>query len=380
MNWIKNSIRNRLLLVSGTGIVLMLAASFVSFWLMLIVACLSFFLSCTAVTKLVYTPAHRLINDMNRLTQGDFTTPFHNINQDDIGKIAASAELIRRNFGATISKLNEIILEISNTSNNLSTTAHQVVTASIQQGNSTASTSTAVEKMTASAASVVENTGNLKQISENSLTRSSEGNVSLSSLIGELTDVESSVEGIATSVTQFVQSAEAITQITRYVKDIAEQTNLLALNAAIEAARAGEQGRGFAVVADEVRKLAEKSAQSANQIDQITVELNAQSDTVGNAVKQGQQSLQSSQDILENVAMALGEAYQSVTQTKKGVDNITQAVNDQNEANNEIAHNLEQIAQMAKENLASIQKNSIAADSLQQLSISMLSILKGFKI
>ena len=98
MDWLKNSIRNRLLLVSGTGIVLMLAASFFNFWLMLVVALLSFYLSYSAVTKLVYTPAHQLIKDMERLAQGDFTTAITNINQDGIGKIAASAELMRKNL------------------------------------------------------------------------------------------------------------------------------------------------------------------------------------------------------------------------------------------------------------------------------------------
>jgi methyl-accepting chemotaxis protein len=380
MDWITHSIRNRLLLVSGTGIILMLLASFFNFWLMLVVAGLSFFLSYTAVTKLVYKPAHQLIRDMSRLAQGDFTTPITHVGQDGIGKIAASAELIRTDLGAIFSKLNGLAAEVSQTASDLSATALLVVTASIQQSESTASTSAAIEQMAVSIASVAENTDSVKQISKGSMERSTEGNVSLSALIGELAAVESSVEGIAVSVQEFVQSAEAITQITRHVKDIAEQTNLLALNAAIEAARAGEQGRGFAVVADEVRKLAEKSAQSASQIDQITIALGAQSVSVGKTVQQGQQSLQSSQDMLENVAMALGEATHSVSQTTQGVDNIAQAVNEQKAASNDIAHNVEKIAQMTEGNMAAIQKNSIAADRLQALSSALLGMVVRFKV
>lgn len=380
MDWITHSIRNRLLLVTGTGIVLMLAASFFNFWLMLVVAALSFFLSYTAITKLVYKPAHQLIRDMSRLAQGDFTTPITRLSPDGIGKIAASAELIRTDLGAIFAKLNELTTEVGNTASDLSATAQKVVSASIQQSESTASTSAAVEQMAVSIASVAENADSVKHISKDSMARSTEGNVSLSALIGELSAVESSIEGIAASVAKFVLSAEAITQITRHVKDIAEQTNLLALNAAIEAARAGEQGRGFAVVADEVRKLAEKSAQSASQIDQITIALGEQSASVGKTVQQGQQSLQSSQDMLENVAMALGEANHSVSQTTKGVDNIAQAVNEQKAASNDIAHNVEKIAQMTEENMAAIQKNSMAADRLQQLSSALHEVVGHFKI
>lgn len=380
MNWIKHSIRNRLLLVTGAGIIFMLIASFFNFWLMLAVALVSFFLSYQTVTLLVYKPAHTLIEDMGRIAHGDFSTPITHVSKDGIGKIAACAELIRTDLGSIFVNLNELATEVSKTAEELSATAQQISTASIQQNNSTTSTSDAVEQMSTSIASVADNTDEVKQISKDSMVRTTEGNESLSALIGELCAVESSVENIAASVTEFVHTAEAITQITRHVKDIADQTNLLALNAAIEAARAGEQGRGFAVVADEVRKLAEKSAQSAKQIEQITVTLSEQSLSVNNTIKLGQQSLLSSQDMLENVAMVLGEANHTVNKTMKGVDNISQAVNEQSTASNEIAHNIEKVAQMTGENMLASKKNAISADRLQQLSGSLFEMVSRFKV
>jgi len=376
----RHSIRNRLLLISGVGITLTLLSALLNAWLMLLIGTLFFYINYIAITKLVYHPAHNLIRDMVRLAEGDFSTPISNTSQDGIGKIAANAELIRTDLGTIFTKINNLTAELSHTARELSATSHRVETTSIQQNESTTSTTAAAEQMAVSIASVTDTAEGLKLLSSNSMERSNEGNISMSALIGELGDLETSVEGIAASVQQFVHSADSITQITRHVKDIAEQTNLLALNAAIEAARAGEQGRGFAVVADEVRKLAEKSAESASQIDKITVELGEQSTEVGKTVQQGQKALISSQDKLEKVAMALGEASQAVSQTTKGVDNIAKAVNEQKTASNDISQNVEKIAQMTEENMTEIKKNSQAADRLLQLSSSLLDMVGHFKL
>ncbi len=262
----------------------------------------------------------------------------------------------------------------------LATSSHQVMEASKSQSEATEATSAAVEEMVASISSVAENAGNVSRISRDGMEHTKKGNESLSELIGEITTVESSVDAIAASVSEFMRSTEAITNMTQQVKDIAEQTNLLALNAAIEAARAGEQGRGFAVVADEVRKLAEKSAQSAREIDQVTMKLGSQSAAVANAIQHSQKSLQTSQDYLENVAMVLGDTSQSVTHSTEGMDNIAMSVNEQKIASHEIAQNVEKITQMAEANRLSVQENTVATHHMEQQVGILRELVSHFKI
>jgi methyl-accepting chemotaxis protein len=334
------------------------------------------------VARFVTRPLESMANGLRDIAQGegDLTSRLAVKSEDEIGQASTVFNQMMDKFRDLIQHVRESADQVSVAAKQLSASAKQVALGSTQQSEKSASTSIAVSDMASRIGSIAASTDMVQGHSKESLERTREGNESLSVLVGEITLVESSVQHIAGSVNEFVKSTVSITTMTRQVKDIAEQTNLLALNAAIEAARAGEQGRGFAVVADEVRKLAEKSASSANEIDKVTQLLTHQSDVVENSIRDGVQHLANSQDALENVAIVLATAGESVHAVNHELQSIVSASEEQRLSGEQVASNVGDIAAMAQDNVEANQQAVAAAQNLEELATGLQELVQHFKV
>lgn len=312
--------------------------------------------------------------------EGDLTRRLPVKGKDEVGLSATVFNEMMENFNQLVRQVRDSASQVSSRVGALSDSTDRVAQSSHLQNEKSNQAASAVEQLVASISSIAQSAEHVQHQSQESLERAKEGSRNLNVLLGEMNVVESAVKGMADSVNEFVRNTEAITSMTREVKDIAEQTNLLALNAAIEAARAGEQGRGFAVVADEVRKLAEKSSRSAGEIDAITATLSAQSISVRRTIEEGLDHLASSQTAVAHVSSVLQATNGSVTEVGHGLDSIAAATDQQRRFSGDVETSIESIAGMARENTVTVEQTATTAHDVKRLADGLSAIVGRFKV
>ncbi|MFA6015246.1 MAG: methyl-accepting chemotaxis protein [Gallionellaceae bacterium] len=346
----------------------------------LLVQVFLFFVIGWIINRVIY-PTRELRQTMVTMqADGDLTRRVQIHSQDEIGQTGIAFNALAKNFQDIVGQMHGYAEQVVNSAHALSSDTANIVSGSQQQSQAASGTASAVESMSESMSSVADTATHVAKLSTESMVRANKGQASLKEMMSEIAQVENAVRMMADSVSAFVKSTQTITSMTQQVRDIAEQTNLLALNAAIEAARAGEQGRGFAVVADEVRKLAEKSAQSASQIDVVTKTLSDQSEQVEQNVQSGLQSLQSSQIHMQEVAAVLVQASEAVSKVNEGVDDITARVNEQKIASLDISRNVENIASMAEANHVSVKGAEQAVSMMEHVAEELKRSVGNFKV
>jgi len=324
--------------------------------------------------------AARLMEGGRRLADGELGHCIDVGTRDEFADIAESFNRMAASFREVINTLRASSDALRDATKAMNDATHRVAGSSAEQAHLSRETSDAAGAMSDNIGQVAASAVEVDQVAREGRRQTDDGYRDLMRMLDEISVVRSSVEQIASTVAEFVQSTLEIHGMTGQVRDIAEQTNLLALNAAIEAARAGEAGRGFAVVADEVRKLAEKSAGSAREIDRLTQAINAKSGSATDAIQRGQESLSASEGFLQKVSSSISEASSSVAQTSEGVDRISAAMHSQAEAIRNIRDFVARIADMAGQNDVSIAHAEQEAERLEQLAEALRNLISRFRV
>ncbi len=205
------------------------------------------------------------------------------------------------------------------------------------------------------------------------------GGVEVQSAVDEIRRIEEIVNSASTQIQALGHKAQEISGIVNVIKEVADQTNLLALNAAIEAARAGEAGRGFAVVADEVRKLAERTARSAQEITNMVGSIQGESEIAISIMIKGNELVAIGVKKAEQAGSSMVQINDSSSGVINAVSDISSALREQRIASTDIAKHMEQIAQMTEESGAAVSEVSFAAMNLEKLAEELQQEVAKFK-
>jgi len=309
----------------------------------------------------------------------DLTVQINPRGNDELTRIAQSFNAMLADFRTVVAGVSAGALSVSAASSQISRTSANLQDVTKAQAEAVLTCAGSTEQLTTSISTVAGNVTTVRDLSTASVGDTMRGCRLVDDFLGDITRVQDSVANMARVVEEFVVSTNTISGMTQQVKEIADQTNLLAPNAAIEAARAGEQGRGFAVVADEVRKLAEKSGQSANQIETVTVQIHAQSGAVATTIKEGLASIAASVGRAGDVKEALQNSRQKVERANEGVNDIAISVREQELASLEIAKNMEKISGVSERTSHASAESRQAAASLDTMAAELKQMIGKFK-
>jgi methyl-accepting chemotaxis protein len=334
-----------------------------------------------SIVRSITKPLSRIQHSMQEIeTSGDFTHRVELEGTDEVAQCAASFNKLLASLQETFKNLASVVVSLDQSSGQLQTTAEQTTENSQLASESTASMASAIEEMTASTKTVQDSAQETKTISNNNKELAANGGTIIQKTVEEMQAMAEVVRQSSGTIAELSKQSEQITSIVQVIKDVADQTNLLALNAAIEAARAGEQGRGFAVVADEVRKLAERTTSATGEISAMITAIQESSQQAVNAMKLADERVNSGVELAAQASSSIADINAASGQAEARVAEITDALTGQVEASQHISQQVERAAQAAEENSAAAANVSETATHIATLAHSAREAMARFKV
>ena len=314
-----------------------------------------------------------------RIAKGNLSAAI-SLQINDTTSLLASMKTMQDGLREMVEQIVVATVQLAGFAKQLSASSHQVQEATNQQTDAAATVAATVEEMTVSIGHISDNTTDVNKSAIESKQMAEEGEHFAQETIVEMNKIVDNVNQSSIFMQTLDDQSHKIADIVNVIKEIADQTNLLALNAAIEAARAGEQGRGFAVVADEVRKLAERTKLSTQDIATMIEAIRSGTMQAVASMTEGTVMVNAGMKLVGHTGNSMATIHGSTDKVLAAIDGISTSLREQSYANNEIAKSVENIAQMSESNYAAVCDVVSSADQLQMLSEALRQSAARFQI
>lgn len=339
------------------------------------------FFVAVMISRTIVNPITNAVNAMNEIAQGDgdLTQRLAQEGKDEIAQLGAA-------FNRFAEKVRDMVAQVSNSTTTLAASAEEmsVITSETNQGvqkqqSETEMVATAMNEMTATVHEVARHATEASGAAKTADKDAQDGKAVVQQTVSSINSLASEIESATLVIQQLETDSETIGTVLDVIRGIAEQTNLLALNAAIEAARAGEQGRGFAVVADEVRTLASRTQESTQEIQTMIESLQQGSSNAVKAMNASQAQSQQSVEQATNASNSLDAITAAITTISDMNIQIASAAEEQSSVAEEINQNVVNISQVVEQTAEGAQQTQISSQQLSVLASSLQSLVGQFK-
>ena len=299
---------------------------------------------------------------------------------DEIGRMATSFNQMIVNVRRIVGEINQSTGSLASSSEELSATSDDMHKGANELSSQIEQVVTAMTEVSQTIMDMARNASSAADASKNAADTAKKGKEIVDTNAEDMVRIAQTVQAAAGTIEELGKSSAQIGEIVAVINGIADQTNLLALNAAIEAARAGEQGRGFAVVADEVRKLAERTGQATKDITQRIASIQTAAGESVNAMKQGRDEVDKGVKLAREASASLDSIVRASTDATDMVQRIAAATEQQSAATEEVSQNMEHIAGITKQTASSTDQIKVSAAELARLAASLKEMAAWFQV
>jgi methyl-accepting chemotaxis protein len=347
---------------------------------LLIIATVLTLLFAWLLTKSITQPINSALKAAEDIAEGDLTRTITVDGTDEAGRLLAAMLKMQSKLRDTLQRISGSATQLASAAEELNAVTDESARGLSQQNNEIEQAATAVNQMTSAVEEVARNAVSTSEASKNATTSASDGRDLVQETVSAIERMSNDVQSTSTLIGNLADESRDIGKVLDVIRGLADQTNLLALNAAIEAARAGEAGRGFAVVADEVRALAHRTQQSTSEIERMIGSIQGGTEQAVNSMRSSTERAESTLNIAKGAGLALDTINSAVVEINERNLVIASAAEEQAQVAREVDRNLVNIRDLSTQSATGANQTSAASNELSRLAVDLNGMVARFKV